>query len=83
MRRLEVEMPDGSVFGIPFEILERSYKQYWPDADLDDDDVINNARNYLDWTDVYDDAVMVKPPKPIDYEDGWVNGEISIKEVQS
>ncbi len=41
------------------------------------------AANNMDWNDVAKHAVRVNPSRPADYQEGWVNGEKEVVEVES
>lgn len=48
---------------------------------LDDPaEVIDFARNSMDWEDVATHAKQVKPASPVDFQEGWVNGDMEIVE---
>lgn len=49
----------------------------------DADDIIDWAHNNINWSDVQDQAVMVKPPSATDLQDGWVNGEMRIVDKEA
>ena len=44
-------------------------------------EIMDWARNNMDWDDVKDVATMVSPPAPRDtnYQEGWVNGCIEVR----
>ena len=41
------------------------------------------AVNNMDWNDVAKHAVRVNPSRPADYQEGWVNGEKVVVEVEA
>lgn len=41
------------------------------------------AANNMNWNDVARHAVRVNPSRPADYQEGWVNGEKEVVEVES
>lgn len=36
------------------------------------------AQNNMDWVDVYRDAIRVTGAPPVDFNEGWVNGEVTV-----
>ena len=36
------------------------------------------AQNDMDWDDVAPVAIQVRPPQPVDYQIGWVNGILAV-----
>lgn len=42
------------------------------------DNLIDWAQNSMNWEDVQDSATMVSGPPAVDYQEGWVNGEMRI-----
>lgn len=41
----------------------------------DDYEVYDWAQNNMNWSDVVDLATKEEDPDPVDYQDGWVNGD--------
>lgn len=91
VKMLSIEMPDGSKWGVPLKLIQDDYVSNYPEDFpdeaslnlLDNDDLVEWAANNMDWDDVKDQAVMLKRPDPVDYQDGWVNGESNIIEVKA
>jgi hypothetical protein len=46
------------------------------------DTTLDWAVNNMDWNDVARHAVRVNPSRPADYQEGWVNGEKEVVEVE-
>ncbi len=89
MKALMVDMPDGSRWAVPADVIARNRdKSYGGDDDLyletleNDDELEDWAVNNMDWADVKALAFMVRPPEPVDYEDGWINGDKEVAEVE-
>lgn len=60
--------------------LQRSLDEdTWPLFAEDDYEIKDWAANNMDWSDVEGIAVMIEPPTPPDFNEGWCNGD---KEVQ-
>ena len=50
-------------------------------AGQDDDDLLDWAANNMNWSEVADRAVRVDTPlPPVDYQEGWMNGDKEIVE---
>jgi len=89
---LRVTMPDGSKWDVPARVIATSRADYYYDQDFgisqenlyyqalsSDYKLIDWAENNMDWSDVAECAVKVEEePEPVDYQEGWVNGEKEI-----
>lgn len=88
---LIIEMPDGSKWSVKVSHIiesraERYADQYDGDVDkarhdtielfeCDDYEIEDWASNNMNWDEIKEFAVKVSEPAPVDYEDGWRNGE--------
>ena len=61
------------------EAYGREYEFAMSQADITMDWAVNN----MDWNDVAKHAVRVNPSRPADYQQGWVNGEKEVVEVEA
>ena len=92
MKRLYiVTMSNGDQYGVQAEFIADNYAKYYEnrgenykenfDAMIEWFDTngyafADWAKNNMDWSDVSDNAVLVKHvEQKLDFEDGWVNGE--------
>lgn len=90
-RFLVVDMPDGSSWAVPVEIVARNRAANYSD-EFDGDversliedtlplfadsyEVEDWAANNMNWSDVSEFAKPVKPTAKPDYQAGWLNGE--------
>lgn len=90
-KRVEVEMPDGSLWHVPLEAVARHRAEHYADEFggveeslredtvplfLDDpSEAIDWAANNMDWADVAASAERIAPPPELDFQEGWVNGK--------
>lgn len=85
-KQIEVTMPDGSVWGVPAELVAQDRADYYGDKEGDESrkveytntladhhEMIDWAANNMNWNDVAHAAILVRPGK-VDYQEGWVNG---------
>lgn len=92
---LVVQMPDGSEWEVPVQLiaedravrraqrdLERDGTPYQETYDeeldygLSDTDELHDwAKNNMRWSDVQETAVRIKEAPPVDYDEGWCNGD--------
>lgn len=103
MKVLTVKMPDGSVWGVPVDVIARNRAAYYADKEFDgdiemslsedtwplfnsrggDSDAIDWATNNMNWSDVNGAAFLVNTQvEPPDYQEGWMNGEHEIVEME-
>lgn len=54
-----------------------------PLFESDDYEIEDWAANNMDWSDVQAHARMVEPAADADYQEGWVNGEKEVVEVDA
>lgn len=88
-------MSDASVWSVPYRFVAEHRAEYYAtqvavvpsgkeafDAELasqDDSDVVDWAKNNLNWSDVSHLAVKVlSPARTVDYADGWCNGPMVV-----
>lgn len=91
MKFLHVVMPDNSIWKVNAKIIAEDRACYYSEIEKEDyseifNETLNNndilidwASNEIDWNNVKDKAIKVKDGD-VDYEEGWMNGEKSIKE---
>lgn len=53
-----------------------------PLFESDDFEIRDWAAGNLDWADIKDRAVLVRPAPPVDYEAGWLNGKMRVENVE-
>lgn len=80
-------MPDGSRWDVPAEIIARNKADYYhavktefDDTMRDHDDLMDWAANNMNWEDVAPMAIKVIEQEPVNFQQGWVNGEKEIVE---
>ena len=86
-------MPDGSKYDVPAKIIAENRAAYYNERDEDttyeeefdytmedDGELIDWATNNMDWDEVSDHAVLAGISQP-DYQEGWVNGEHEVVEL--
>jgi hypothetical protein len=98
MKMLRVTMPDGSQWDVPVEIIANNRAKAYAEefhgdvqSSLDEDtlplfesdpyEVEDWAANQMNWTDVSAHAQCHKPSE-VDWQEGWVNGEKEVVEVE-
>jgi hypothetical protein len=96
-KMLRITMPDASVWEVPAKVVARDRATNYeddPDCDFegefdfamgDEMVLLDWAGNNMDWTDVADQARKVSsraPLEPADFQDGWVNGDKEVVEVE-
>jgi len=85
-RRMLVEMPDGSTWAIPVQVVIDNRLAFYrregtaeaSDEQPGDYDIRDWAAGNMDWSDVRDKAVLfsLRPPMtPSEWQEGWVNGK--------
>ncbi|WP_312817212.1 hypothetical protein [Atlantibacter subterraneus] len=91
-------MPDNSVWAVPVQIIATNRADYYAkefggdiQRSLAEDtlplfraseyEIEDWAANNMNWSDVQHAARCVTPGE-VDYDDGWVNGEKSVVEVE-
>lgn len=87
-----VNMPDGSQWQVPCNVIAEDRASYYSDVrELDYDTVFDKtmedndlliswAENEVNWHSIRQYAKMIREPK-VDYEEGWANGYKIIKEI--
>lgn len=60
-----------------------AFARFFEYAMADEHSGLDWAVNNMDWNDVARHAVRVNPSRPEDYQEGWVNGEKEVVEVES
>lgn len=85
MSTLRVTMPDGSIWSIPTAVINEDRNGYYRtrEADYEDEeaeeyDLIDWARNNMNWSDVAESASMIEEPAPCDFDEGWANGDMEV-----
>ena len=85
-----VEMPDGSHWEVPVQVIADSRDHHYRedkedtigfirDGSLDQFEITDWAANNMNWSDVEQFAIRaIFPTNPVDYEEGWCNGEKEI-----
>jgi len=94
MKQIHITMPDGSIWAVPAEIVAESLARHYAKADgkaylkedyenalSDHSLLIEWAENNMNWKDVAKDAFQVTPGRVV-YQEGWVNGEKRVVEVE-
>lgn len=95
-KRYCVTMPDGSVWAVPVRVIAEDHAAYYykkceyQSMEMamqhtieyfeDDFEVMDWAKNNMNWVDVEKFAEQVSGPAPVDYQEGWNNGEVEIKD---
>lgn len=86
-----VEMEDGAKWDVPVQVIADSRDENYAEdqedtighiksGSLNDGEISDWAGNNMNWSDVQKYAVRAPdgPPRKIDWEDGWANGEKEI-----
>lgn len=87
-KELQVQMPDGSWWGVPAMEIARARTDHYSllgedDFDYDrelnytldnNDELIDWAENNMNWDDVAATARLVAEAPACDFDDGWTNG---------
>lgn len=98
MKVLTVEMPDGSRWCVPVDVIARNRAEHYahefggdversltedtaPLFDGDDYEVEDWAENNMDWRDVKHLAKKLRDAPSTDFQEGWMNGEKSVVDV--
>jgi len=92
MIEIHVEMPDGTVWAVPANIVADDAAKYYSERNggtfeqerkvtlEDDDELLDWASNNMDWSDVEKHAHCILSVEPdVDYQDGWINGNKTVK----
>lgn len=91
MIEIHVEMPDGTVWSVPANVVAENaathYSKSGDDFDeefriiLENDyELLDWASGNMDWSDVEKHAHRIYSVEPdVDYQDGWVNGNKTVK----
>jgi hypothetical protein len=93
MKYLRVTMPDGSRWDVPAHLIATSRAKYYAknkfpklfEHEFDStmgslDRLLDWAENDMNWSQVKAYATKVEGAQPVDYEDGWTNGEKELVE---
>jgi hypothetical protein len=85
-KQIQITMPDGSIFGVPAELVAQNRARYYGDKEgyqsrikeyentlKDNRELLDWAQNNMNWSDVAHAAILIRPGK-VDYQEGWVNG---------
>jgi hypothetical protein len=93
MKVICVTMPDGSHWAVPAKIVAHqratyyaqkgdSYHEEYGYTMSQDDELLDWAANNMNWDDVRGDAwPLPARDKPVDYQEGWANGDKQVIEV--
>ncbi len=88
--KFRVEMPDGSIWEVPVQIIADSRDEYYSSdqedtigsiraGDLTNYEITDWAGNNMNWEDVSGFAIEVpRKTKAVDWNEGWSNGEKKI-----
>lgn len=60
-----------------------AFERYHEFVMIDESTGLDWAANNMDWNDVARHAVRVNPSRPADYQEGWVNGDKEVVEVEA
>lgn len=90
----QVTMEDGSVWEVPVILIACSHAEYYAKVDdlsfeeelkessalfaADEYEIEDWAKNNMDWSDVEASAKCIFKPDSIDFEAGWINGEVKV-----
>lgn len=97
-KELHITMPDNSVWAVPVQLIATNRADYYaPEFGGDihrslvedtlplfrssDYEIEDWASNNMNWSDVQHAARCVTPGN-VDYDDGWANGEKSVKDIE-
>ena len=79
---MTVEMPDGSIYRLNCLSLAWIYFRKNKDTYIffinDSFEFLDRCTSNLDWEDVKHIAHIISDPKPVDFQEGWLNGCKSI-----
>jgi hypothetical protein len=93
-KQIQVTMPDGSVWGVPAELVAQHRADYYGNKEGEEsrkveydftlsnnEELLDWAENNMNWSDVSHAAVLVKQEPP-DYQEGWINGKRRVVDIQ-
>jgi hypothetical protein len=94
---LSIEMPDGSKWAVPVEVIAKDRASNYAhefDGDVerslaedtmplfeDEYEVADWAANNMNWHEVSKYAFRIQDAPPMDFQEGWMNGAKSVAEV--
>jgi len=95
-KQIQVTMPDGSVWGVPAELVAQHRADYYGDKEGEESrkaeydftlsnigELLDWAVNNMNWSNVSHAAVKIGPDvRVVDYQDGWVNGKKRVVDIQ-
>ena len=90
-QQLVVTMPDGSQWGVPVEVIATHRAAHYSADGLPEtmqffaqypDEIHDWAANNMTWKDVEANATRITKPAPVDYEEGWCNGDWEVRIVE-
>jgi hypothetical protein len=86
MRVIELEALDGSKWYIPAAIVQASWAAHYGETfaeneELDEDELLDWAKNDMNWSDVREHARQVKEADPCDMQESWTEGDMAVIEV--
>ena len=76
-----VEMPDGSEWAVPVDVIGESYAAHYGAPTDSEDELRDWAENDMEWHQVRLRARCISQGV-VDYEDGWANGEKRFEEIE-
>lgn len=88
---LIVTMPDGSTWGVPVALIATHRAAHHsadgPLATMQffaqyPDEIHDWAANNMHWKDVEANATRITKPAPVDYQEGWCNGDWEVRIVE-
>lgn len=88
---LIVTMPDGSTWGVPVELIATHRAAHHSADGLPEtmqffaqypDEIHDWAANNMRWKDVEANATRITKPAPVDYQEGWCNGDWEVRIVE-
>lgn len=89
MKHIRVTMPDGSEWDVPAQIVAEDRAKYYEKYGEDyadelrytlgnNHELIDWAANNMNWSEVCHVAKRHSEPDPVDFQEGWVNGDKEI-----
>ena len=91
MKMLTTKQPDGSVWGVPVELIardrakhyahefggdiERSLREDTWPCFADEFEIADWAQNNMNWSDVQSSAKCITSAPEPDFQEGWMNGD--------
>jgi hypothetical protein len=73
---------DGSKWHLPAAIVLADIRANYPNDPGHDSDLLDWAKNNMNWSDVKAQAVKVKEADALDMDDSWANGQMEVIEAE-